>query len=184
VKKNSNKSGRRRPKNRREGGWVKKDRVWRSEKAQKTARGESGASRRDRELQQAAVAKTGPGGYKTYGDIPAHKLGRELRKRLYQIANRLPEDEQNNLKSRIKYAATTVTAALAQGFGEGAFRSGINHALESRGALVAIQDHLDHLMDQEMLTPEDGAQLKQEVDEVIRAVNDYLGRLTKERNRS
>lgn len=184
MKKPPNKPDRKKPKTRREGGWVKKDRVWRSDKAQKTARGESGYSRRDKDLEHTALSKQGPGGYKKYGDIPAHKLGRELRKHLYEVANRLPDDEKDNLKGRIKYAATTATSALAQGFGEGTFRSGVNHALESRGALVAIQDHLDQLIDFEMLAQDEGTRLKQEVDQVIQAVNDYLGRLTKGRNRS
>jgi four helix bundle protein len=166
------KPDRKNPKNRREGGWVKKDRTWRSDKAQKTARGESD------------FPKKSPGGYKSYADIPAHKLGRTLRKRLYEIANRLPDEERENLKGRIKYAATTVTAALAQGHGEGAFRSGINHALQSRGALVTIQDHLDQLIDLQMLDEAEGAELKKEVDQVIKAVNDHLGRLSKGRNRS
>jgi four helix bundle protein len=171
-------------KDRHESGWAKKDRAWRSEKAQKTERGESGFSRQDKDLEHIALSKKGAGGYDNYVDIPAHQIGRKLRKRLYQIANRLPEEENHNLKSRIKYAATTVTAALAQGFGEGAFRSGINHALQSRGALVEVQDHLDQLIDLEMLPEEEGIQLKQEVDRVIQAVNDFMGRLVKERNRS
>ena len=157
---------------RRDGGWVKKDRTWRSDKAQKTARGEPG------------IPNQNPGGYQSYSDIPAHKLGRELRKLLYEVANRLPEDEKDNLKGRIKYAATTVTAALAQGYGEGAYRAGVGCALESRGALVAIQDHLDQLIDLGMIAKDEGAQLKEVVDKVIQAVNDYLGRLTKDKNRS
>lgn len=172
MKKDPNKPERRKPASRRESGWVNKDRVWRSDKAQRTARGESGFPNRSL------------GGYKSYGDIPAHKLGRQLRKRLYEVANRLPGEEKDNLKGRIKYAATTVTAALAQGQGEGTFRSGINHALQSRGALVAVQDHLDQLIDLEMLAQEEGTRLKQEVDQVIQAVNDYLGRLEKDKNRS
>lgn len=157
---------------RRDGGWVKKDHTWRSDKAQKTARGEHG------------IPNQNPGGYKNYSDIPAHKLGRELRKRLYEIANRLPEEERENLKGRIKFAATTVTSALAQGHGEGNFRSGINHTLQSRGALVTIQDHLDQLIDLQMIDEAEGTELKQEVDRVIKAVNDHLGRLSKGRNRS
>ena len=160
------------PTKKREGGWVKKDRTWRSEKAQKTARGDSG------------IPHQNPGGYKSYSEIPAHQLGRKLRKRLYEIANQLPDEERENLKGRIKYAATTITAALAQGYGEGNFRSGINHTLQSRGALVTIQDHLDQLIDLQMIDEAEGTELKKEVDLVIKAVNDHLGRLSKGRNRS
>jgi four helix bundle protein len=166
------KPDRKKPNKRREAGWVKKDRTWRSDKAQRTARGDSGP------------AKKKPGGYKTYSEIPAHKLGRELRKLLYEVANKLPDDEKDNLKSRIKYAATTITSALAQGHGEGAYRAGIGRTMESRGALVVIQDHLDQLIDLGMIAKDEGAALKQEVDKVIQAVNDYLGRLTKDKNRT
>ena len=103
------------------------------------------------ELIALATARIGPGGYKQYSDIPAHKLGRVLRSKLYHLCKELPEDEADNLVIRMKKAATTVTAALVTGFGEGTHQACIQGSLQSRGALYALQDHLDQLLDLELL---------------------------------
>jgi len=190
------------------GSFVKKGKVWRTDKAQETARGSTsrgpsrGSSSRgysresqkphpprptsdeDSRLQAQALSGTGPGGYAKFGDIPAHKSGRSLRGELYKIANGLPDDERGNLASRIKHAATTITASLATGFGEGTFRSGITRALESRGALQAIQDLLDQVVEQQMAEADTVSELKQAVEKTVQAVNEYLGRLAKEREKN
>lgn len=134
------------------------------------------------QLAAVAVARVGKGGYAKFGDIPAHRLGRALRDRLYRLANSLAEDERGNLCQRLKHAATTVTASLATGFGEGTFRSGVTRALESRGALLGIQDHIDQLGDQHLLDEKMLLELKSEVDLVLGALNEYLGVLVKSRD--
>jgi len=165
------------------GGWVKNERVWRSDRAQTTARGTAGPGPDDGPVLAAATCDGGPGGYQKFGDIPAHRQGRTLRGELYRLANKLPATEHDNLAPRLKSAATTVTASLATGFGEGTFRAGVSRALESRGALMAIQDHLEHLADQDLLATEEHARLRQSVDQVVASVNEYLGRLVKEWDR-
>jgi four helix bundle protein len=163
---------------------VKRDKVWRSDKAQRTeGGGVRGTGRRRDEnagLRKRAVATVGPGGYKKFGDIPAHKLGRTLRNNLYKLANSLPQDERDNLSSRMKYGATSVTASIAAGFGEGTLRSGITRALESRGALFSLQDMIQQLGDLELVEAGACETLSAEIDEVVAAVNDYLGLLAKE----
>ncbi len=138
----------------------------------------------DRILLDAARTGAGPAGYRRFSDIPAHKLGRKLRVKLYRLAKELPDDERGNLTDRLKSAATTVTAALVTGFGEGTFRSGIRRALQSRGALFALQDHLDQMEQLEMIAAGLRKEMGIEVDEVIAAVNNYLGELAHARDRS
>jgi len=181
------------------GEFVKRGKVWRSDKAQETARAkpksgykgrQDGPARsrppakdEDSRLRARALASTGPGGYAKFSDIPAHKSGRNLRGLLYKLANELPEEERHNLTSRIKHAATTITASLAAGFGEGTFRAGTTRALESRGALHTVQDLLDQVSEQQMAGTQTLEQLKKEVEQTIKAVNEYLGRLAKEREK-
>ncbi|MBW1811390.1 MAG: four helix bundle protein [Deltaproteobacteria bacterium] len=171
-------SGRKKPK----GDWIKGKSVWRNDKEKPATRQPPSQDTEEQRLKAAALASLGPGGYKKFGDIPAHKLGRELRVRLYQIAGGLGEDESGNLKTRIKYAATSVTATLATGFGEGTFRAAVGQALLSRGALFAIQDHLEQLHDEQMLSDEPHLELKKKVDETVVAINGYLGELVREQN--
>jgi len=162
--------------------WVKHKSVWRNERPR--PRPAVNQSDEDERLRAAARASPGPGGFIKFGDIPAHKLGRALRGRIYKIAASLDGSEAGNLAGRMKHAATTVTAALATGFGEGTFRSGTSHTLESRGALFALQDHLEQLTDEGMLKKLVFDELRAEVDAVVVAVNEYLGLLVKENNRA
>jgi four helix bundle protein len=171
-------TGKRKPK----GDWIKGKSVWRNDKEKPASRRPPIQDNEEQRLREAALAALGPGGYKKFGDIPAHKLGRELRVRLYKIAGSLGEDENTNLKTRIKYAATSVTASIATGFGEGTFRAAVGQALLSRGALFAIQDHLEQLQDEKMLSGDLHLELKKKVDETVVAVNGYLGELVREQN--
>ena len=139
------------------------------------------AAAQDEKWMRVARSTTGPGGYLRYGDIPAHKLGRALRIKLHELCKTIDEQERDNLIARIKQAATMVTASLATGFGEGVADGGVQRALASRGALVAIQDHLDQLQDQEMLAEENREALRTEIDAVIASVNEYMNMLTKMR---
>jgi four helix bundle protein len=156
-------------------------RVWRKPPAERP--GETSAAAEEQKLLAAAAAAVGPGGYRRFADIPAHRLGRALRSKLYKLTRQLPEDERDNLIARIKSAATSSTAALAAGFGEGTTRSAIRGALASRGALVAVQDHLDLAAEQQWLAADERQALGDEIDEMIAAVNTYLGELVRDSDR-
>ncbi len=144
---------------------------------------EAAASAEEQKLLAAAAATVGPGGYRRFADIPAHQLGRTLRAKLYKLTRQLPDDERDNLIAHIKSAATSCTSALAAGFGEGTIRSAIRGALASRGALVAVQDHLDLAVEQEWLAAEEREALRVEIDEMIGAVNTFLGELVRDSDR-
>ncbi len=153
--------------------------VWRANK--KESRSEIAPE--DKILLAAASARIGPGGYKRFSDIPAHKLGRKLRVKLYELAKRFPDDERNNLVARVKSESTTMTAALVTGFGQGTFRSAIAGALESRGALFGMQDLLDQAQEHQFIDGEQRQELRGELDDVIDALNSYLGELVRDRDR-
>ncbi len=138
----------------------------------------------DRQFLLAARSGVGPGGYLRFSDIPAHKLGRAVRGKLYELANGLAEDERSNLVQRIKAAATTVTAALAAAFGESLFRATVQRTLESRGALFSLLDHLEQLLDLGRLDAERFEELKAELERVVQALNEFLGQLAREREQA
>lgn len=163
-------------------GWVKRKSVWRSEQSRPAPA--AGKPDEDARLMAAAQDSSGPGGFSKFGDIPAHKLGRALRGRIYKIASTLGESEAGNLVGRMKHAATTVTASLATGFGEGTFRSGTSYALKSRGALFALQDHVEQLVDEGAIQQSECDQLKEELQAVVAAVNEYLGLLVKKNKKA
>lgn len=135
----------------------------------------------DRALREVALGGSGLGGYASFSDIPAHRLGRAFRNELYRLANRLPESERQNLVQRLKHSATTITASLAAGFGGGTFRSGVGGALESRGALMSVQDHLQQLGELGLAEEKDLARLRADADAVVIEVNRFLGQLARQK---
>ncbi len=161
-------------------GWIKRGQVWRSPKTNT----KTGGRKPDDVERGGSHAKSdpsnAPGGYGHFSDIRAHRLGKSLRNDLYKVANGLPEDENHNLRQRIKHAATTVTSSLATGFGYGTYRGALNGALECRAALYGLQDHVDQLEQQQFIDPEGIANLKSAIDDTISAVNQYIGQLKRD----
>ncbi|NMB73958.1 MAG: four helix bundle protein [Myxococcales bacterium] len=135
----------------------------------------------DRALREVAMSGKGLGGYASFSDIPAHRLGRALRNELYRLANRLPESEKLNLVQRLKHSATTITASLAAGFGGGTFRSGVSGALESRMALMSVQDHLQQLGELGLAEETELVRLRADADAVVVEVNRFLGQLARQK---
>lgn len=172
----------RKPDKRNESDWVKRGQVWRTDKTQNrsTAKPTTRSAPTNRKVQTENL--DAPGGYRHFKDIPAHRLGRTLRNELYKLANNLPEEENLNLKQRLKYEATTMTSSIASGFGQGSYRGVLNGALGSRGALCGVQDFLQNLLDQNCLNDDDYKRLHGNVDEVISAINQFIGQLSKDRS--
>jgi hypothetical protein len=54
---------------------------------------------------------------KSFQDLEVWKLGRDLRRKLYEVAKSLPAHERYNLVAQIKAAAGSLTSNIAEGFG-------------------------------------------------------------------
>jgi hypothetical protein len=52
----------------------------------------------------------------TFQDLDVWKTGRGIQRRLYLVANRLPDLERYNLSSQIRRAAVSLTANIAEGY--------------------------------------------------------------------
>lgn len=53
----------------------------------------------------------------SFQDLEVWKIGRDLRKRLFEVAKALPTPERYNLTSQIRAAAISLTSNIAEGFG-------------------------------------------------------------------
>lgn len=53
--------------------------------------------------------------YQTFEDLEVYQVARELRKSMYRVAKRLPEEEKFGLTSQIRRAALSLTNNIAEG---------------------------------------------------------------------
>jgi four helix bundle protein len=79
---------------------------------------------------------------RSFEDLDVWKVGRDLRKHLYRVADRLPEKERYNLAAQIRSAAVSLTANVAEGFGRFHFKENTRFCRMARGSAYELLDHL------------------------------------------
>ena len=110
----------------------------------------------------------------TFQDLVVWQVGREIRRRLYLVANKLPEHERYNLASQIRRAAVSLTANVAEGYGRFHFKENIQYCRIDRGSAYELIDHLITCEDETYLEMSEAESLHQEVLTFLRLLNGYI----------
>jgi len=95
--------------------------------------------------------RTRAGTVRTFQDLEVWQVGREVRVRLYIVANRLPDSERYNLAAQIRRAAVSLTANVAEGYGRFHFKENIQYCRIARGSAYELIDHLITCQDERYL---------------------------------
>ena len=119
--------------------------------------------------------------FKTFEDLEVYKTAREFRKEMYAVTRRLPDFEKYELASQIRRASVSLTNNVAEGHGRFHYPDQIRFFLHSRGSLEELVDDLNVCVDENYLSSEEVAKLKQQARGVLLLINGYLRHL---RNRS
>jgi four helix bundle protein len=98
----------------------------------------------------------------TFEDLEAYRVAREFRKSMYRVARRLPDIEKFALANQIRRAAVSLTNNIAEGHGRYHYLDQIKFLRQSRGSLQELIDDLNVCMDEEYLSDEEIASLKEE----------------------
>lgn len=85
---------------------------------------------------------------RSFGDLDVWKVGRDIRCRVYSLAQRLPECERHNLAHQVKSAAVSLTANLAEGYGRFHDKENAQMCRIARGSAYELLDHLIACHDQ------------------------------------
>ena len=96
---------------------------------------------------------------RSFEDLDVWKVGRELRKELYSVADRLPNKESYDLAAQIRSASISLTANIAEGYGRFHFKENIRFCRMSRGSAYELLDHLTTFKDEGYLTEKDYQEL-------------------------
>jgi len=111
---------------------------------------------------------------RTFQDLAVWKLGRSLRRKLYELAKTLPTDERYNLAGQIKAAAISLTANIAEGFGRFHYKENVQFCRIARGSACEIQDHLLTCLDERYITPTVHQELDRKLTTFLRTLNAYI----------
>jgi len=115
-----------------------------------------------------------------FTDLVAWQLGRELRKRVYEITRRFPPDEKHVLVAQLRRAAISVTANVAEGYGRFSYLENIQFCRHARGSAYEVRDHLTTALDAGHLPRTDWDEAEALAKRVIQVLNGYI-RSTRER---
>ena len=111
---------------------------------------------------------------RTFQDLEVWRVGRAIRIRYYEIADKLPQQERYNLASQLRRAAVSLTANVAEGYGRFHFKENIQFCRISRGSAYELIDHLNTYHDLEYFAQEQVELLQHELLTFIRLLNGYI----------
>ena len=110
---------------------------------------------------------------RSFENLDVWKVGREVRKELYSVADRLPNKESYNLAAQIRSAAISLTANIAEGYGRFHFKENIRFCRMSRGSAYELLDHLTTCKDQGYLKEKDYQDLYAGLSRFSQLLNGY-----------
>jgi four helix bundle protein len=115
----------------------------------------------------------------TFEDLDVWQVCREIRKKVYIVANDLPSMEQTGLARQLRRAAISLTANIAERFGRFHYRENIQFCRQARGSLYEILDHLTTCLDQGYIEPDRFQAMRSELLRAARLLNGYIRMLQK-----
>lgn len=112
--------------------------------------------------------------FQTFEDLEVYKTAREFRKAMCAISRRLPDFEKYELGRQIRRASVSLTNNMAEGHGRFHYPDQIRFFLHSRGSLEELVDDLNVCLDEDYLSRDEVASLKDQSRGVLNLINGYL----------
>jgi four helix bundle protein len=112
--------------------------------------------------------------FQTFEDLEVYKAAREFRKAMSVVTRRLPEFEKYELGRQIRRTAVSLTNNIVEGHGRFHYPDQIRFFLHSRGSLEELVDDLNVCLDEDYLSREEVATLKEQARGVLIFINAYL----------
>ncbi len=118
-----------------------------------------------------------PGDIKHYRDLLVWQKSMDLVVASYDLAKRLPHDENFGLISQIERAAVSVPANIAEGHGRKHTGDYLHHLSMARGSLLELETHILITVRLGYLQPKETERILGLTDEVGRMISGLIQRL-------
>jgi four helix bundle protein len=115
-----------------------------------------------------------PPAVKDFKDLTAWKLGRELRKAVYEMTKKFPAEERYVLTAQMLRAAISVTANLAEGFGRFGYQENLQFCRHSRGSATELRDHFTTAQDAGYISEAEMTRIDELAQRYIQVLNGYI----------
>jgi len=109
-----------------------------------------------------------------FEQLEVYQIARDLRKRIYRLAESLLNTEKFNLAQQMRRAALSVSANIAEGHGTYTFRQNISYLHRARGSVYELRDDLNLCDDEEYAGKELLEDIKGKAVRLITVINGYI----------
>ncbi|HUU94992.1 MAG TPA: four helix bundle protein [Phycisphaerae bacterium] len=116
-----------------------------------------------------------------FESLEVYQLARTFRRRVYKLAECLPDVERFNLAAQIRSAARSLTNNIAEGSGRYGFRDRVKFMHQARGSLTELMDDIVICEDQGYAQPDHLATLRPGAVHLYRAISAYVRYLREKR---
>ena len=110
---------------------------------------------------------------RSFEDLDVWKVGREIRKDLYKLVDKLPKQEQYCLSRQVWTAAVSLTANIAEGYGRFHYKENVQFCRIARGSAYELLDHLIACKDLGYLNATEHEALNGQLTRFIQLINGY-----------
>jgi len=109
--------------------------------------------------------------------LEAYQAARQLTRRIFALAKKLPRDERYVLVPQMRRAALSVTNCIAEGHGSYSWKHNISYLYRARGSVNELIDDMGACEDEGYFKAERLADLREDADRVVKLLNGYINHL-------
>ena len=111
---------------------------------------------------------------KTFEDLDAWKVCREVRLFAVNMARSLPKEETYVLSSQVRRSARSTTANIAEGYGRFHYRENVQYCRQARGSLYETLDHFIAADDEGLICNDVLPSFRELFEKAVRVLNGYI----------
>lgn len=118
-----------------------------------------------------------------FRDLEVWQKCRQIRRTIWNLCRKLPEEEKYRLKDQMIRASRSATACIAEGCGRFHFKESIQFCRHARGSLYELIDHILVAAECDYISADVEENLISEIKTAIRLLNGYIKYLKSRTNK-
>lgn len=114
---------------------------------------------------------------RSFEDLKAWQLAREIRNEIFELVKRFPKTEMYRLSDQMIRSSRSVTDQIAEGYGRFHYQENIQYSRHARGSAYELKNQLITAIDCDYITEEVYQSFEGKVVRCIKVINGYINYL-------